>query len=157
MLELFTNWMDVFLKPDLPQWHNTQVMRYVHQLESQGQATAKGKGRLKTWKLTRRGLLELIEQLVEIQGFAEVRHVLLVYYFLVSYKERMVHLIEREGSGFSKTVQLELEHLLDGSRFIQQQIHALETEIERMKVRVKETREATQLAKKKKSARGVGQ
>jgi hypothetical protein len=138
LLELFTNWMDVLLRPDIPQWHNTQVMRWTEELAKQGRAKVIGTGRRKRYRLTRVGLLEVIYELTEVRGYAEFRHVLLIYYFLKTYRERMLELAQREGSGISKAVQLEIDQIFDADEFLKAQLRELEMQIERLRVRVKD-------------------
>lgn len=148
ILDLLVNWVDVMVLPDLPRWHNTQVMRVLADLVENGYARAKGTGRVKSFKLTRIGLLETIQSLVGESGFWEIRHITLVYYFLRAYRERMMELIAREGSGYSKAVQLEIESLLSPDTFLRDRLKEYEVQIKRLTLRVSEARASEAYAAK---------
>ena len=68
-----------------------------------------------------------------------------LHYFLKAYGSRIQQLIAREGSGFSKTLQLEIESHLDYKGLIANQRKALQFAIQRLQVRQKETHETAQL------------
>ena len=136
----------MFLKPDLPQWHNTQALRYLEKAQKEGLVTSKGEGKKKRYRLTRAGLIQNVYQLVEVQGFSDIRHVLLTYYFIRSYQERIISLIQKEGSGYSKALQLEVEHLFDHELYLSKQLDELKRQIQRLKVRIEETKNAENMA-----------
>lgn len=56
-------------------------------------------------------------------------------YWNPAYRARMMELISREGSGFSRPVRLEVEQMFDHVRFLSNQGTDLELQIQRMKVR----------------------
>ena len=146
--ELFTNWMDVFLKPALPQWHNTQALRFLEKGVKEGQVTFSGSSKSKRYRLTRAGLLQNTVKLVESQGYCEISHVILTYYFIRSYQKRIALLIQEEGSGFSKALQMEVEHLFDFNRYLEKQIDELKRQIQRLRIRIDETINSAKLATK---------
>lgn len=146
--ELFTNWMDVFLKPDLPQWHNTQALRFLEKLAHRSLAQSTGHSKSRRYRLTRMGLIELIQELVEVHEYCDLRYVVLTFYFIHSYRQRLMDLIRREGSGYSKALQMELEHLFDHRLYLEKQVDYLQRQIHRMKLRISETQKAYTLATK---------
>ena len=146
--ELFTNWLDVFLKPALPKWHNTQAMRFLERLQKEGLAKSKGQGKAKRYRLTRVGLMQLVHELVDVHGFSDIRYVLLTYFFIRTYNSRVIELIQREGSGFSKALQIEVEHLFDHKLFLEKHLEEHSRQIERLKLRIDETQKAGDLAVK---------
>ncbi|MCB0390128.1 MAG: hypothetical protein KDD58_02500 [Bdellovibrionales bacterium] len=146
--ELFTNWMDTLMKPEVPLWHNTQAMRFLNQVTTNGYAKVTGAGKGKKYVLTRVGLLSLVQDLIHVEGYGDFRYTLLIYYFLKSYRFRIIEMIQRKSSGFSKVVQLEIEHLFDAHRFLSLQIEELKLQIKRLEVRVNEAQQASQLAEK---------
>ena len=147
--ELLSNWLDVFLKPEFPSWHNTQALRYLEQLISQSLATANGRGKKKRYRLTRMGLIQLVQEVVEVQGYSDFRYVLFTYYFLRAYRRRVMGLIRQEGSGYSKALQMELEHLFDHSLYLSKNKDAIKQQIQRLEIRIIETEKAAQMAIRK--------
>ncbi|MCJ8276616.1 MAG: hypothetical protein HRT44_03390 [Bdellovibrionales bacterium] len=148
LAELFTNWVDVFLSPEIPSWHNTQALRHLEKLNKKGWAHSQVTGKQKRYTLTRIGLLEIVHSISDNNGYADIRYTLLSYYFIRAYKKRIMSLIEAEGSGFSKAVQMEILHLFDEKQFLLNQINELDQQIKRLEIRVDETNKAFNLALK---------
>lgn len=145
VFELCANWLSAVLPPVQVRVHNTQVQRYMRDLVRGGFAKAQERGGQTRFHLTRMGLLELLQRLNnQEQGDYTGFH--FTYYFLRTYGPRLRAMIEMEGSGFAKSLQLELKVLLDHQRFLTQRLEQLDRKIERLKVRMKETEETAELA-----------
>ncbi|MGE3681793.1 MAG: hypothetical protein AB7G93_08710 [Bdellovibrionales bacterium] len=148
LVDLFCNWLDAIIKPAHFRVHNTQVLRYVQDLRNRGWVRATGSGQKSRYTLTRLGLLELIQELSNPSARVHLEEFIFAYYFLSAYGARIVELIRREGSGFSRALQLEVSERLEPKRFIRARLETLEYEIKRLKLRMRETDETVELATK---------
>ncbi|MCB0366397.1 MAG: hypothetical protein H6624_09215 [Bdellovibrionaceae bacterium] len=144
MAELMANWMDAMWPANHGQWHNTQIMRLLEGFVTTGLAK-KASSRPPSYRLTRGGLVELSQSLSSGPFPLSASEFCFLHYFLKAYGSRIQQLIAREGSGFSKTLQLEIESHLDYKGLIANQRKALQFAIQRLQVRQKETHETAQL------------
>lgn len=145
--ELFVNWLDSVLGPETMTIHNTQVQRFMKDLCKDGFAKSSTKGGQARFQVTRMGLLELLQRLTEREP-GNFTSFYFTYYFLKTYGLRIQQMIEAEGSGYAKSLQLELKVLLDHKRFLQKRLENVEYQIERLKVRIKETDETADFCDK---------
>ena len=148
IVELFCNWLDIFLRPEAPQWHNTQIMRFCDKLVADGWARRSGRNQNKLYALTRPGLVSLIHALTEFDGYVRLSTFAFVYYFVRAYGARVLELIMAEGSGYSKALQMELRHLLDSDRLLRRQLEELDGQIRRMQGRLDDAKGSSQMAAK---------
>ena len=147
MAELMANWMDAMWPSGQDRWHNTQVMRFLNSYAEQGLAR-KTKQSPPTYRLTRGGLVEICAALSAGPFPLSPSAFCFLHYFLKAYAQRVLQMIAHEGSGYSKTLQLEVESHLDVKTLVANQKKALKYAIQRLQVRQKETRDTALLARK---------
>lgn len=149
LAELFANWLvenPMSSKPMVI--HNTQAQRFVDNLVESGHSRQINKSYPPRYVLTRMGILDLVTRLSSSENLMDFESFLFVFYFLRTYSERLKHLISREGSGFPKSLQIEIEALLSYQSIKEKKAKELELEIKRCKVRLEETVSSVAMSEK---------
>lgn len=158
LIGLFLNWVDATVKGADESIHNTQISRYLDGLVRTGHAALKTKTGKPRYELTRVGLLELVGQLTRVPVNAPLEQFFFVHYFVRNYRERLIELVTAKENRLPRSLQIELEALLDPGEMIAQQIKAVQLEIRKLEVRIQETVGAADLAEKMtKEGRPVGE
>ncbi len=148
LVELFLNWIEHAYEFKKLTIQNTQISRYLMHLTKEGFARRLSRGRLPSYRLTRAGLIELINRMVSKPYFESPERFLFINYFLRSYRERIMELVKAEGSMFPPLMEFELKELLDEKKLKSRQIKFCEDEIKRLDIRINEALKTGELAVK---------
>jgi hypothetical protein len=146
LVGLFLNWMEASTKGVDEKIHNTQISRFLDQLLKNGYATKSARGPAPRYQLTRAGLLELVSQLVQVPVPAPFEQFFFVFYFVKNYGSRLTELVAQKENRLPRSLQVELESLLDLKEILDQQIRFVQLEIRKLEERMKETKAAALLA-----------
>jgi hypothetical protein len=149
--ELFLNWTE---DGDIsqPPLQNTQLSRYISELVGQGFAKRSSKRDATTFRLTRLGLLELLNRIV---SSAQTAHPLIALFricFIKSYKPRLEALVAQEGAHFPHSLKLELSALLDVESLLEQEVKRTERALQRIEKRIEDAVQTTALTKNRLAA-----
>jgi hypothetical protein len=135
-IELFGNWCESSLGEFTLKIQNTQVMRYLDKLVSEGYARKIKKNKQPRYKLTRIGLIDLLMKLTTQPYYMRKEQFFFVIYFIKNYKERLEKLVKEEGSQFPSALRIELEALLDLKRLFAQEKDFIKREVKKLKMRI---------------------
>jgi hypothetical protein len=149
--ELFVNWTeDVDISQATLQ--NTQLSRYISQLVDEGFAKKSAKRENITFRLTRLGLLELLNRIVSSTQTPHPSISLFRICFIKSYKPRLEALVAREGPQFPHSLKLELSALLDVESLLEQEIKRVERALQRIEKRIEDALQTSSLTKNRLAA-----
>ena len=149
--ELFLNWAED-VEVAYPSIQNTQLARFLSQLDEEGFAKQSSKKNLTFFRLTRLGLLELLTRIVSSKYTSHPSTTLFRICFLKSYRHRLENLVAREGAHFPHSLKLELATLLDVDTLIQEDIKRVERALKRLEKRIDDAVETSALTKNRLSA-----
>jgi hypothetical protein len=148
LLGLFLNWVDSTVKNVEESVHNTQISRYLDGLVRGGFASVKtGAGR-KRYQLGRAGMLELVGRITRVPVQAPLEQFFFAHYFVKTYRARLTELVAAKENRLPRSLQLELEALLDPEEMRTQQLRAVQLEIRKLESRIQETLGAAALSAK---------
>lgn len=157
MLELFTNWIEASLPEDGILISNTQILRYLEKLEEEGfirKINKKPSGKLYShikgqgpfYKLNRLGLIELLSRMRSASLVFRPENYFFLDYFLVSYKEIISELIEKEGNKFPLALKLEIDDLFNREELRANLKKRVKKEINKLRARKEEARKSADLS-----------
>lgn len=149
--ELFINWTED-VESSLTSLQNTQLSRYISQLVDEGFAKRTTKREVTTFRLTRLGLLELLNRIVSSTQTPHPSITLFRICFIKSYKPRLEALVAREGAQFPHSLKLELSALLDVETLVEQEIKRVERALQRVEKRIEDALETSSLTKNRLAA-----
>lgn len=144
-LELFLNWSEDF-EPSRASIQTTQIARYLSELVSEGFARRTTRSRLPWFRLTRVGLLELIQRLTNAHPPVSTAQTLFRICFVKSYRPWLQRLVEQEGSRFPAALAIELAALLDVDSLIDDEIKRIERALLRIERRISDAQRTSSLA-----------
>jgi len=147
LLVLFLNWLEPSTREMDQEIHNTQLSRYLDTLTRHGFALRRMNQKRPLYQITRSGLVELIGQLTEVPVQAPFEQFFFSYYFVRNYSSRLTELVAQKESRLPRSFQIELSAMLDHRELLDQQIKAIQLEIRKLEVRLKETKGAYDLAR----------
>jgi hypothetical protein len=139
--ELFSNWIQVGGIGAVYNIHNTQILRFITSLLKNGYARAVHQKKPQHYLLTRIGLYEIVNNLVNRSYLSDRFQCILVWYILKSYTPHIQDVIRKAGSGFSKAHVIEMEQLLDRKVFLERQIRYASLEVARLEERIKSAKD----------------
>lgn len=145
LIELFSNWVESGLGGFALPAKNTQVLRYMSALVSEGYARKVSKRGQPCYRLTRTGLLELLMRIVNRNYTGQREHFFFLFYFIRNYKGRILGLVRAEGKQFPPALQLELDALLDESELVRREIKEAERELARIGRRISDAESTSKL------------
>lgn len=145
-IELFSNWIESALDKQSVRPQTVQVNRYLTTLVDEGFAKRVAKKKYPTFRLTRAGVIELLNRIVYRDYTAQREHFFFVFCFIVSYKQRLIELARQEGKTFPPSIQLELGEILSEGNFLEREMKAVERELHKLDGRILAAREASNLA-----------
>lgn len=148
LIELFSNWVERTFEGLVLTISNTQVQRYLDELVTEGYArrfTRKGRPR---YRLTRTGLIELLERIIPETLYHPAEHFFFLFYFISNYRPRIEKLVADEGKQFPLALKLEVEALLDAGALVKQQLYHAEQELEKLDERIGDSLKGSKLATK---------
>lgn len=146
LIELFSNWIEHMLPSATIELQNTQVQRYLDDLEREGYARRIIRGGRPWYLLTRTGLIELASRIVNQSHLIPPEHFFFVYYFIHNYRPRIIKLVQEQGKQFPLALKLELESLLDLKTLVKEQIRLAKTEAEKLEERIDDSKSTAKLA-----------
>ena len=149
--ELFLNWVED-IDAATHSLQNTQLARYLAQLIAHGFAKKISTNNIQYFRLTRLGLLELLNRIISSTSAAHPSTALFRIYFVRSYRPRLESLVEREGSHFPHSLKIELSALLDIQSLIQSEINRVERALQRVDRRIDDALATSALTKNRLSA-----
>jgi hypothetical protein len=147
LVELFSNWVELGKQNLRTSVQTTQILRYLEILIKEDFARKKKVGAHPTYKLTRHGLVFLLELIVNKNYVAHSGQFFFFYYFIKNYKHIIEKLIADEGSLFPKALKIELDLLFDEQEFLNKEINAALKEEQRLKLRINDGLSASTLTK----------
>ncbi|MGI6524624.1 MAG: hypothetical protein ACOX2O_04945 [Bdellovibrionota bacterium] len=146
MIGLFTNWVETTIDGSLLEVQNSQIARYLNTLITEGAAKKINKKGYPRYKLTRTGLVELITRVVRRSFVYQPRWFFFAYYFIKSYSDRVLKMIEGEGRQLPTALRLECEELFDTKALVNREIASVKRELATLKVRIDDSFFAAKLA-----------
>ena len=146
--ELFSNWIQLGGMGAVFYMHNTQILRYLSSLVSDGQAKIISRTKPPVYRLNRAGLFTILSEIVNKSYLTERSECMLVWYFLKSYSSQIKDILTKAGTEFSKAHKLEMEELLNIDEFLKKQIQFTIYEIARLQLRVTAAEEMSKSVEK---------
>jgi hypothetical protein len=146
-IELFSNWIESALDDHSVRPQTVQVNRYLTKLVEEGLAKKIAKRKYPTFRLTRAGVIELLNRIVYRGYTAQREYFFFVFCFIVSYKQRLIDLARREGKTFPPAIQLELAEILNEQSLLEREMKAVKRELQKLDARILAAKEASELAK----------
>lgn len=125
--------------------HNTQIMRFMNDLVTERWATLSSPRRQPTYKLTRAGVLGLIEAIRS--QVASNRDFLFVQYFFRSYGQLFTEATSNEAGPISRSLRLEMAELMNLKDLKKNRLRAIERELEYWEARVADIEQMVLYAK----------
>jgi hypothetical protein len=142
--ELFLNWSDDLDLTSTP-FQNTQLCRYLDGLAADGFTRQATRAKVPTFRLTRLGLLELLNRLTNTAHPLPPAQSFFRLSFLKSYKPWLEQLVKREGSNFPPALATELAALLDIESIIMHEMRRLERALIKLEQRISDARAMSKL------------
>lgn len=143
-LELFLNWSEDFDPTRVPV-QTTQLSRYLTELVKDGFARRTSRSRGPTFRLTRVGLLELLNRLTNTQTPIPPAQTLFRICFVKSYRPWLARLVEQEGTRFPAALAIELAALLDVESLIAEELKRIERALVRIERRITDAQHTSAL------------
>jgi len=146
-LDLFSNW----LQSTTGSWtlgvHNTQIQRTLELQVAAGWATGIGR-KPPRYRLTPEGLIELLQRLVRRKSLTRLDEFFLVFHIIDAYGPRLQALAAKHGMFASRTLAFDVGELLDPAKLVLRERAAVARELERLSLRVEESRQTAALARR---------
>lgn len=150
-MDLFSNWVFVKVNSEPFPLHNTQIMRSLSTMGRLGLVKKMGRSRPPRYKLTRAGVINMLNELISLPLADSYSDFFFVYQFIVGYKSRVIASLKQDTRGYAKTHIMEIESLLNERTFLTKQLELVEYEIELLKERILDSEHAVTLFKELKS------
>jgi|GEM_PF-912730 len=145
LLELFSNWLESAMDGPAVQLQNTQIARYLAGLVHQGAARRISRKGPPVYRLTRLGLLELVQRTADRTTKGQRVHFLFKYYFIKNYRSHIESLIKSEGREFPAALRIELEALLNPEALLQEEIAETERDLSKLGLRIHDAQRTSEL------------
>ena len=143
-LELFINWSADF-EPSMSPFQTTQLSRYLGDIVKEGCARRTTRSQVTYFRLTRVGLLELIQRLTNSKSPVPPAQTLFRVCFVKSYRPWLERLVEQEGTRFPAALATELAALLDVESIIVEEIKRIERALLRIEKRIADAQRTSAL------------
>lgn len=150
-MDLFSNWVFVKINSEPFPLHNTQIMRSLENMVRLGLIKKLARKNPPRYKLTRAGLIKLINDLVSLPLGDSYSDFFFVYQFIVNYKARIIDLLNQDSLHFSKANFLDIEFLMDERKYLQRQMELVEYEVRHIKERISESEKSIALFREMKA------
>lgn len=148
LIEMFSNWVDVTLKDRVLSVHNTQIMRYLNHLVSEGFAQKVSRKGQPRFRLTRVGLIVLITKLVQRRPQFPLEHFFFGFHMIDAYRNQIETLVKSEGQQFPTALKIELDALFNLQKILDEQLLYVRTELRKLKQRIADSESVEALVKK---------
>jgi hypothetical protein len=136
-LELFSNWMEIDYHEGVLPVQNIQIGRFLGSLVSQGILVVNKSMKARTsYRLTRVGIIELVGMLLEDTEFGKRERFYFVFYFILSYRDIIISMINNDSQRYPHSLLIEVEDLLDLEDIIHKEIKATEQSIRKLESRI---------------------
>ncbi len=145
-VELFLNWSED-VEAATHSLQNTQFSRFVSSLTREGFAKRTLKKGTPFFRLTRLGLLELLNRIISSKNVFHPSTALFRVCFVKSYRPRLEALVEREGAHFPHSLRIELATLLDVATLLHSEITRVERALKRVEQRIEDALKTSALTK----------
>ncbi len=146
LTDMFSNWVDVTLENQVLTIHNTQVMRYLNDLVKGGFAVrTKGAGAQPRYKLTRTGLMGLVQRLVKRPPRFPLEHFYFVYHIVETYRGPIERLIVDGGMKLTPSQKIELNALFDIRHSLEEHLAFVSVELKKIKQRIQDSEAVTKI------------
>lgn len=136
------------------QVQTTQLTRLLSGLVDEGYAKRLSRSRAAPFRLTRLGLIAMLSRVVEVRENDPPQVFLFAYFFLRSYRSRLIELVQVQGNHFPAALRIELEALLDTDSMLESKIRSVEKEIRKLSEGVNDA-EATSALSRRLFERGM--
>jgi hypothetical protein len=153
-LELFSNWAEVSSFDVLPM-QNTQIARYLSSLSKEGYLRRHGRASRPLFRMTRIGLIELLNRLVSPARAYPREYFFFLIFFVKGYGERLESLVKKEGSQFPPSLRVELQALLDWRTLVEREIKRTQQDLNKLDVRMADASSVSALSRERRR-NGVG-
>lgn len=145
LYSLFTNWTDELGQKPL---QATQISRVLDFMTKESLASRKISKGTPNWFLSRTGVIELVRIIVNGENNNYGNDFFFTYYFINSYKDKLLMMAKESSSLFPPSLQLELEYLLDVDKYKAREQQKVERRIEKIKLRKDSTKKTAEATKK---------
>jgi hypothetical protein len=150
-VELFLNWSED-VESATHSLQNTQLARFISSLTENGFAKKSSKKSVQLFRLTRLGLLELLNRIIASKNVFHPSTALFRICFIKSYRPRLEALVAREGVHFPHSLGVELASLLDVETLIAHEIARVERALKRAEQRIDDALKTSALTKNRLAA-----
>jgi hypothetical protein len=150
-VELFLNWSED-VESATHALQNTQLARFLSTLTENGFAKRSSKRSVQLFRLTRLGLLELLNRIIASKNVFHPSTALFRICFIKSYRPRLQALVEREGAHFPHSLRVELGALLDVDTLVAHEISRVERALKRAEQRIEDALKTSALTKNRLAA-----
>lgn len=148
-IELFSNWLECALLHSRLEVKNTQVSRYLDRLADEGYARKVQKTGKPRYRLTRIGLIELLQSLVAKHYLHSKESFFFLYYFLKNYRGRLEKLVADEGRFFPHALKVELEQILNVDTLVTRELSYAKKELIKLQKRIEHCVEISALVQER--------
>lgn len=145
-IELFSNWLAPTTGQHTLPIHNTQVQRHLVALAKARVAQRVGRSPPR-FRLTPDGLVELLRRLALRNSLMRLDEFLLVFHFLDAYGPRLRAMATHGGLHASRSLAVDLDHLVDPSRLLTAERDRVSRELARLGARCDESRKMSAFAR----------
>jgi hypothetical protein len=150
MLELLGSWRwaadERRLKTPL---HNTQILRHLRELTELGWIKQLGRQKPPRYRLSRAGLVGVLEGLRQTALQSEFSTYWFLSFVLQAYKERLLRLIEKEGSNLPLPQRMDVERILDGKSLIKERRQLIKDRLAYWQRRIQENEAIIELVERR--------
>ena len=147
LIEFFANWIEPSFESEGLAIKNTQISRYLENLNKEGHARKyirKGNPR---YILTPLGLVELMHRVTEKNYYPQKEHFFFLFSFMVNYRPRVKEVVQAEKKRFPHALQLELEELFNAEALLDKQLYYTKRELKKLSKRMEDQSGAAVLTK----------
>ena len=150
LIELLTSWRwSADERRHRPALHNTQILRTLrHHFELGWIKSTTGKKQARYY-LTRAGFMGFLSHLYDTALEADFATYSFLSYILQSYRDRLIKLIQKEGTSLPLPQRLEVERLLDGPTHQAQRQKLMRERLQYWQRRIKENETIVELVRER--------
>lgn len=147
MLDLLCNWLESSLGLSKIKIQNVQILRFLQSLVGEGYVKVKGKRQQSFYRLTRGGFVSLIERVVSLERALTPEEFFFTFYFIESYKEKILEMIDLEGKEYPYSMKLEVNELLNTKTLLEREIKRTKKIIKELEAVIFDARGAAELTR----------
>ncbi|MGE3387357.1 MAG: hypothetical protein AB7K41_11565 [Bdellovibrionales bacterium] len=146
MLELLASWRwAADERGQKPPLHNTQILRRLRELAGLGWLKPLSRKGAPRYRLTRAGLVGILESLRQTALHSEFSTYWFLSFILQAYRERLLQLIEKEGSSLPLPQRIEVEKILDGKAMVKERRQLIKDRLHYWQRRIQENQAVVDL------------